>query len=111
MEKIWFIYIFGRVEGPFTPAELKNDLRLTPETLVWREGFDDWKPIKEVEELHDLFQEERTPPSDEASVDTCSPEQELALQIQKEPPFLLFWLMVILLMAGYLIYIYINDLS
>jgi preprotein translocase subunit YajC len=37
-------------KGPFSEEELIN-LNLDIEVLVWTEGFDNWKPIKEVTEL------------------------------------------------------------
>ena len=39
---------------PLTVDQLKS-VDLEPDTLVWTEGFDEWKPAKEVEELSILF--------------------------------------------------------
>jgi len=111
MEKIWFIHLNNKTEGPFTIIELKIDKRLTPDTLVWKEGFDGWKRIKEVEELKDLFEEEELTPSDELPLGSLPSDSEITLGIQKEPPFLLFWVIVLMLVFGYMTYLYVNNLN
>jgi uncharacterized Tic20 family protein len=45
-------------KGPFTILE-KDEVRLSPETLVWEESFETWKKASEVGELNDFFR--RTP--------------------------------------------------
>ncbi|QLH34784.1 MAG: DUF4339 domain-containing protein [Parachlamydiaceae bacterium] len=53
--KIWFIYLEGQKEGPFTLLELKRHPRMTPDTLVWKEGFKTWIPARKVPELQSLL--------------------------------------------------------
>jgi hypothetical protein len=55
----YYIYRNKTKEGPFTLEELSK-MELTKDTYVWRNGFDNWKVITEVEELEDLV--ESTPP-------------------------------------------------
>lgn len=107
VERVWFIRVTDQAEGPFTKAELKIDLRLTPDTLVRREGFSFWRPIKEVEELKDLFDETAPDQTDLLQIQT-PPDEELALQIQKEPPYFLFWVLVLVVAIGYAAYLYMN---
>lgn len=59
MEKQFFFLDGKEQKGPFTPDQLKS-IGLKPETLVWTEGFDIWKPLKDVPELS--AQTMKTPP-------------------------------------------------
>lgn len=45
----YFIAVKGQQQGPFDEAELAS--RITPDTLVWREGMPEWKRASEVAEL------------------------------------------------------------
>lgn len=46
-------------EGPVTLEELKQK-DITPKTLIWYEGLDDWKEAESVDELKEIF--ELSPP-------------------------------------------------
>ncbi len=51
---VWHIVVEGQEQGPYTSAQIEEYLEagsLDYETYVWREGFDDWLPIKEIPEL------------------------------------------------------------
>ncbi len=50
----YFIYINKLKEGPYALEELLTK-PLTPDTLVWSEGFADWKLAKNVPELSDVL--------------------------------------------------------
>lgn len=107
MEEVWYIEIFRGVEGPFSKEELKKDARLTPDTYVWREGFEQWKKIKDVPELDDLFEDEVIIPLD--TNEETEPEyldDEIVLENQSEPPPYLYWLLFALLALSYLTYSY-----
>jgi len=57
-----YYYLDGpEKKGPFTKEELIN-LNLDREVLIWTEGFDNWKPIKDVEEILNVIP---PPPPDE----------------------------------------------
>ena len=43
-------------KGPMTFEEMK-EIGITPSTLVWKEGLENWVPAKDVEELAPLFEE------------------------------------------------------
>ena len=48
-------------KGPFNIDQLKN-VGLKPDTLVWTDDFDNWKPVKDVEELKVLLKKTPPPP-------------------------------------------------
>lgn len=107
MKKIWYIKIDEKIEGPFSVRELKRDPRITPDTLVWRSGFDTWIALGRVVELKSIFAE------DEGELQRQEPPQpilsstqrdEVALNLPVLPPMLLFWLILALLVTLYFIY-------
>jgi len=54
----YYIAVGGQPEGPFDISQLENMVRngeLAIESLVWREGMEDWKRIGEVDELKGMF--------------------------------------------------------
>ena len=52
----FFIIINGQQAGPFTIAQLA-EMKITSETLVWREGMKDWQPAWMVSELRYILEE------------------------------------------------------
>ena len=108
-KKIWYIQIEGKKEGPFTPAELKRDARVTPDTLVWKKGYNDWVPIRFVKELAEVFADEKkagAPPEDleEGLVAKVDASDQLTLAIREDPPHFFFWLLVVAILLSYLLY-------
>lgn len=54
----WYCLAGTQQFGPVGPDVLKQWVsqgRLTPATLVWSRGMDDWQPAGQVEELTDVF--------------------------------------------------------
>lgn len=54
----WYAGIRDLPVGPLTRKELSARVQagdVTPDTLVWREGLDDWRPLRGVDELGDLL--------------------------------------------------------
>lgn len=102
MEKVWYIKIDASVEGPFTVEELARDKRLSPDTLVWKKGFEAWKKAGEVEELSFLFEEE--PPENEEEEDkgkllrNLPLDDEIAIDGSEAPPPLHLWLLILLIL-------------
>lgn len=50
----WFVAENGQSLGPFTPQQILAGIssgRYTRNTMVWRDGFADWKPVGQVPEL------------------------------------------------------------
>jgi hypothetical protein len=105
MIKVWFVLINGKQEGPFAIEDLKGDHRLTPDTLVWKEGFETWVKIREVEELKELFEDHsETHSTDENDLKDLekADQNELVLDMQTgiEPPYF-FWILLALISLIY----------
>ncbi len=66
-QAIWHIVVDGQQQGPYTAnqiLEYQKAGRLNTESYVWQEGFDDWKPIRDVPELY-LENNQAQPVADE----------------------------------------------
>ena len=53
-EAVWHTVVDGEQQGPFAPAQLGSMISAGTmgwDAYVWREGFDDWKPAQDIEEL------------------------------------------------------------
>ncbi|PIE69259.1 MAG: TIGR00266 family protein [Deltaproteobacteria bacterium] len=52
----WYVAVNGQTQGPFSSAQLRQGIATgiyTSTTLIWREGFSEWLPLSEVQELSD----------------------------------------------------------
>jgi hypothetical protein len=49
----WFAAIDGQSQGPFTEEQIR-DRGLAPDTLVWRDGMQDWTTLAQVPELNEV---------------------------------------------------------
>ncbi|MCB9614885.1 MAG: zinc-ribbon domain-containing protein [Sandaracinus sp.] len=61
----WYVAINDVPVGPIKRDEVARKIGLgavTGESLCWREGFDDWRPVAQVAELSSLLQQRRVPP-------------------------------------------------
>lgn len=105
MEKKWFILIEGNSEGPFSIQELKLDLRINPETLVWREGFEEWVPIGQVPELKEVFSDGGEKVEEEEEEEPALPvDEEITLQMKEDPPAtLLIFIILVICLCVYLL--------
>lgn len=53
-EAVWHVVVEGEQQGPFTPVQLGQMISASTigwDAYVWREGFEDWKPAQDIEEL------------------------------------------------------------
>lgn len=50
----YYIAVNGQSQGPFSLEEIKSRPGLTQETLIWKPGMENWKPLREFEELADI---------------------------------------------------------
>jgi predicted Zn finger-like uncharacterized protein len=56
----WYAGVRDVPVGPLTRAEVAAKIEagdITPDSLVWREGLDDWRPLRSVDELSDLLRQ------------------------------------------------------
>jgi hypothetical protein len=99
MEKIWYIRFGSIQEGPYSVRDLKRDPRVKPDHLVWRKGFTQWVPIRNVRELKEVFEDEERPEEEENKDLPATRFQldELALDMNQEPPHFYYWYIFILL--------------
>lgn len=102
MERIWYIKVYGSREGPYSALDLKRDRRITPDTLVWRKGFDRWQQIRYVPELQCVFEDEPQPDKEENHLEFGQPpeDDEIALDIRgsKDPNRWLWFLLIAILL-------------
>lgn len=77
MEKEFYYLDEKEQKGPFSIDQLKT-VGLKPDTLVWADGFENWKPVKEVEEFKGLLKKTPPPPPiiDNSTNSTIQPSQE-----------------------------------
>lgn len=71
-------------KGPMTFDELK-EIGITPSTLVWKEGLENWVPAKDVEELAPLFEEIPLPAPSDPAPSVPEPEQEPEQEPESAP--------------------------
>lgn len=103
--KEWYVKFDGKKEGPFSISDLRQDRRITPETLVWKEGYKDWVPIGKVKELKKVFvdegAEQQEPTDKGGDARTRITPDGLVIDARNEPPNVLLWIAVLLLLFLY----------
>lgn len=102
MKKIWYIRCDGTLTGPYSVSQLRTLPGLTPDTLVWKEGFAKPIAIRLVPELQELFEDAEPlhPEPDEPSLSQTRlskvpPSDELTLDLGENPPPLLLWALLV----------------
>jgi hypothetical protein len=113
--KVWFIRHNNESLGPYTIEELQN-LSMTKDDYVWKEGLADWVQAKSVPELNGLFTVSAPPPfaaqnesKSESSFTNQSPDHHsynLSHAKQGKTRRPLIWISLVLIgsFIGYLIY-------
>lgn len=109
-EDRWYIKIDGKRQGPFSPQELRRDSRVTPETLVCKEGEEHWVCAGAEPRLEEIFQDleaeiEEKDADERLSMSTPlgSGEGELTIELPPNPGFFLTWLLIVFLVLLYLL--------
>lgn len=106
MKRIWFIEIEKRPLGPFSAKQLKNNPRVTPDTLAWKAGMEKWLPIRQIPELaFDLFSDEEQPTTEQKKdgEPVKNEGEELTLLNDSNPNPFIWWIFLLLLLFAYLI--------
>lgn len=101
MDKCWYCIVEGGAKGPFTIEELRKKPYFSSESLVWKPGFADWIPAKEVEELFPKEEEESFEAPEEEEFES---EDGVAAMEEKEPPVYTNWLILLLLVLIYYLF-------
>lgn len=106
-EKEWFIIVQNKQQGPYSIKDLRAHPYFTPDTLVWKNGFSQWKKARSVPELKEAFrdQEKKSPAKEEIHRnDAGYGQRQMILTLQHDPyPFLL-WILIFLIILFYVIY-------
>jgi hypothetical protein len=106
MKKIWYIQIGGQEEGPYSFPDLKRDPRITPDTLARKAGEAEWRPVRLIKELRDLFKEEE-PFEEEQKPKVPSKmvagQDTLALDMRYDPSNWI-WVVILILAILYVLY-------
>lgn len=104
-ERIWFILIGGKKEGPYSISQLRSHPKLTPDTLVWRKGFSKWIPIAQVKELKEVFRDDKK----KKRPDDKKKDLKLSYVLAKtnhhfNPKPFFWWLLLLSLVLFYVLY-------
>lgn len=96
MDKIWYIKIHGTREGPYSVLDLRRDRRITPDTLVWRQGFDRWQQMRYVPELQAVFDDPGSDRDEKIVFPPFPDDDEIVLDMRanKDPHRWLWWVLV-----------------
>ncbi|MFA6916680.1 MAG: DUF4339 domain-containing protein [Parachlamydiales bacterium] len=100
--KIWYLWVNGKEEGPFSLAEVQSHPALTPDLYVRKEGSDKWTPARHVPELQRLFEDPQEIAPEIKKTPLLNPAgDELTLSYQ-DPSSFWFWLLVLGIVLTYL---------
>lgn len=101
-KKEWFILIDSKKEGPYSVADLRSDRRVTPDTLVWKPGFEDWVPMRKVLELKKVFEDNESEQDQGTKPAAPALPENDTLALVSEPPY--FWIIIALIVVAYAFY-------
>ncbi len=103
MSKQWWVFHDKKEWGPYSPKELKELPLFTPDSLVKKVEWPDWKYAKDVSELDEVFKDEAAI-AEEVAASLKSKENPLndILTLSFDPRFILFILIVLLTFVYYI---------
>lgn len=109
-KKEWFIKTDNQKEGPFSISELKIHPHLTPDTWVRKIEWQDWLPARQVPELKVLFEDHHSEElKDKFKLNKPQVQEDSTLLLEKpQPPFFIYWLIVLLFLCLYFFYQFYN---
>lgn len=105
MEKIWYIKIRGKQQGPYSIKQLKWMRDVTPDTLTWNPKLKAWVPMRSIPELKEVFKDPEEQEEEEQLFKKDKKiSSELVMELQTTPPSLPFWFFVALTLAALLVW-------
>jgi hypothetical protein len=107
--KEWFIIVNQQQQGPYSLFDLKREPSFTPDTLVWREGFQEWIRARFVPELQEVFKDEPESrplygPENKKEVQSDLGQHQATLALNQDPYQFLLWILLLLLTLFYMFY-------
>jgi len=95
-DAVWHVVVDGEQQGPFAPVqigEMLTNAQIDWEAYVWREGFDNWLPARDVPELVEAvtgqsaggYEEETAPPEEEAYEAPAPAAAPVSVRAQTQP--------------------------
>ncbi len=108
MKREWFVKIGDQQYGPYTIMELKSHHMITPDTLVRKDGHEEWVPIGDVKELAKVFHDDDKDESDDDKDkydESCTSQgkDDAVLAVDFRHNMWIIWV-VIALLVMYVIY-------
>jgi hypothetical protein len=105
-EKLWFILVQDQQQGPFSLQDLKYHSQFTPDTLVRKKEWSRWIPARFVQELEELFKDEKKTPADQESdfqdqVHSQGRHHQVILAAQQDPSQFFLWMLILLIILFY----------
>lgn len=103
LKKTWFVWLDGQEEGPCSVAELRCNPKVTPDTLARKIDSKEWKPIREIPELQELFEDSKPiilEPEEKKAIEG----DELTLTLQDPSPFWLWLLVIVIVFASIILF-------
>ncbi len=100
-DKVWYAWLEGKEVGPMSAAALRATPGVTPETFVRKEGEKNWKPLREVAELKGLFEDSRPYQAKPALPKERIESDELTADMSQDPPPFLLWFLAVLIVLVY----------
>lgn len=81
----YFILVNGENQGPYSVETLKS-MGITPDTLVWTQGMEQWAPAGQIFELQQLFapQQQQQPQPQQAAPPQGAPQPVFQQQYQQQ---------------------------
>ncbi len=80
-EAVWHVVVNGEQQGPYAPLQiggLLSDGTIDWEAYVWKEGFDGWKPVRDVPELVEVLSGAAPAPGEAPAEAAPEPEAKAA---------------------------------
>lgn len=94
MEKIWYILIDGKEEGPYSISDLKAHKRFDPDVLVRKAGSKRWMLARYIKDLKAVFEDDAEKPAVSPAFSPIPPSDEIAIDYREDPPLFYLWLLI-----------------